>query len=388
MSPSHPELEAAPAAGRFMNPTAERALMTRCLAYLFGAGAMLALATLPTSTSTTPIGILVSQTGYALAAVVLLTILIINFSRLPMWTFQLTLGAGTALISAVIYDSGDPTSAYTMFYLWIVLYAFYFFRLPEATLQMLAVALAYGAVLLLKEDVTAPATRWLVTVGTLAVAALLIALLKHSVEKLVARLTETARTDSLTGLMNRRGFDESFDSELERAKRSGQPLGVVLLDLDYFKTVNDEFGHEIGDNVLERVGAVVRASKRRIDTAARFGGEEFALLLPYNEADGSYTVAERIREGVREAFAEEPYELTVSLGVAGFPIHGVTTEELLRSADRALYTAKRAGRDRSVMYSTSDHETPPEPASVERSPALSGAVAESTSREVEPDTRG
>jgi len=359
------------APGQVEGSTVDRGLMTRCLAYLFGAGATLAVVTLPTSTSTSPLGILISETGYALAAVVLLAILLVNFSRLPLWTFQFTLAAGTGLISFVIYASGDPTSPYTMFYLWIVLYAFYFFRPLQAAAQLVVVAASYGAVLYFKEAVAAPGTRWLITMATLAVAAILIGLLRNRVDGLVARLTETARTDSLTGLLNRRGFDDSFDAELERARRSGQPLGVVLLDLDHFKSVNDNFGHDMGDDALERVGALVRGTKRRIDTASRFGGEEFALLLPYNDTHGSFVVSERIREQVKEAFAEDVYNLTVSLGIASFPTDGNTCEDLLRAADRALYVAKRSGRDRSVIYSDSLEGTlqptasPPDPEPVE-----------------------
>jgi diguanylate cyclase (GGDEF)-like protein len=351
-------LESSPA----IDSTVDRDLMTRCLAYLFGAGAMLALLTLPKSSSASAVGILISQTGYALAAVMLLTILLVNFSRLPLWTFQFTLAAGTGLISFVIYTSGENSSAYTMFYLWIVLYAFYFFRMPQAVAQLFLVGLAYGAVLHFKEEIVAPGTRWLIAVATLAVAGILIALLKNRVETLVTRLSQTARTDPLTGLLNRRGFDESFESELERARRSGQPLGVVLLDLDHFKAVNDNFGHEMGDDALQRVSGAVRATKRRIDSAARFGGEEFALLLPYSDVEGSAVMSERIRKQVLDAFQGEPYELTVSLGVASFPTDGLTPEDLLRAADRALYTAKRQGRNRSVVHARAyDLESRPEP---------------------------
>jgi diguanylate cyclase (GGDEF)-like protein len=349
-----------------LDATADRGLMTRCLAYLFGAGATLALVTLPEASSADAVGILISQTGYALAAIILLAILLVNFGHLPLWTFQLTLAAGTGLISFVIYSSGDPTSAYTMFYLWIVLYAFYFFRPLLASLQLVVVALAYGGVLHWKETIELPGTRWLITIATLVVSGILIALLKSRVDKLVQRLTQTARTDPLTSLFNRRGFDETFDAELERANRSGQPMSVVLLDLDKFKSINDAYGHDAGDDVLQRVGGVMRANKRRIDTAARVGGEEFALILPYSDADGAKVVAERFRERVMEAFANEDYTVTTSLGVASFPIDGTGREELLRASDRALYTAKRLGRNRSVLYSeqeelggTSDHADAP-----------------------------
>jgi diguanylate cyclase (GGDEF)-like protein len=327
--------------------------MARCLAYLFGAGAALALLSLalPDSAESNAVSLFLPQAGYSVAAIGVVAILLINFDRLPLWTFQLTLAAGTALISFVIYLSGDPTSAYTMFYVWIALYAFYFFRLFQAAVQVTFVALAYGAVLHFKESVAAPTARWLITVGTVVVAGALIALLKRRVEVLVARLSDTARTDALTGLLNRRGFDESFQLELERARRGSGRLSVILLDLDHFKVVNDRFGHGSGDEALERLGAVLVTTKRQIDTAARIGGEEFALLLPEADAYGAFSLCERVRTRVAEAFSGERFPLTVSLGVASFPLDGATVAELLAAADEALYEAKRLGRNRTVANS-------------------------------------
>jgi hypothetical protein len=230
----------------------DRALMARCLAYLFGAGASLALVSLalPSSQDVSATDIFIPQAGYAVAAVGVVAILLVNFNRLPTWTFHLTLMAGTALISFVIYATGDPTSAYTMFYVWIALYAFYFFRLPQAFLHVAFVAIAYGAVLHFKEAVAVPTARWLITVGTVLAAGILVAMLKSRVETLVERLSDSAKTDPLTGLLNRRGFEECFEYELERARRGSGRLSVVLLDLDYFKVVNDRFGHAIGDGAL------------------------------------------------------------------------------------------------------------------------------------------
>lgn len=329
--------------------------MARCLAYLFGAGAALALVSLalPDSSESSAVALFLPQAGYSIAAIGVVAILLVNFDRLPLWTFQLTLSAGTALISFVIYLSGDPTSAYTMFYVWIALYAFYFFRMVEAAIQVAFVALAYGAVLHYKEAIAAPTARWLITVGTVLVAGVLIALLKRRVEVLVARLSDTARTDPLTGLLNRRGFDESFELELERARRASGRLSVILLDLDHFKVVNDRFGHVSGDEALERLGAVLVTTKRQIDTAARVGGEEFALLLPGADAPGAFSLCERMRTRVAETFSSERFPLTVSLGVASFALDGTTASELLAAADRALYEAKRLGRNRTVANSPS-----------------------------------
>jgi diguanylate cyclase (GGDEF)-like protein len=360
---TQPALPAGPSSARpagLRRPVHDRSLMARCLAYLFGAGAALALVSLalPDNSNATATDIVIPQAGYAVAAVGVVAILLVNFNRLPLWTFHLTLTAGTALISFVIYSSGDPTSAYTMFYVWIALYAFYFFGWAQAFFQIVCVGLAYGAVLHFKESVTVPTARWLITVGTVLAAGVLIAMLKNRVDSLVERLSDSAKTDSLTGLLNRRGFEECFDYELERARRGSGRLSIVLLDLDYFKVVNDRFGHAVGDGALERVGGVLMATKRQIDTAARVGGEEFALLLPETDADGGYFVCERVRERVREAFAADDFPgadvgrmerpLTVSLGMASFPFDGTSPQELLASADLALYEAKRSGRDRTV----------------------------------------
>jgi diguanylate cyclase (GGDEF)-like protein len=336
----------APAAER----SPDRSLMARCLVYLFGAGASLALVSLALPDNSENAGELVlSQAAYAIAAVGIVAILLVSFDRLPLWTFQLTLSAGTALIGFVIYKSGDPTSAYTMFYVWIALYAFYFFRLHQAAVQVAFVALSYGAVLHYQEGVAVPTARWLITVGTVAAAGILVAALKSRVESLVERLSDSARTDPLTGVLNRRGFDEHFEYELERARRGSGRLSLVLLDLDHFKLVNDRFGHATGDGVLERLGAVLMSTKRQIDTAARVGGEEFALLLPETDVDGAFAVCERVREHVRESFTGASLPLTVSLGVSSFPLGGTSPGELLGSADRALYEAKRQGRNRTIV---------------------------------------
>ena len=346
-------------------PAPDRSLMARCLAYLFGAGAALAMVALVLSESSelSADGILIPPADYAIAAAVVVAVLLVNHDRLPLWTFHLTLAAGTALVSFVIYASGDPTSAYTMLYVWVALYAFYFFRLAEAFFQVASVALGYGVVLHFEEAVAVPAARWLITVGTVLAAGILVAILKKRVETLVERLSDSAKTDSLTGLLNRRGFDECFRYELERARRGSRRLSLVLLDLDHFKEVNDRLGHAAGDGALERLGAVLTANKRQLDTAARVGGEEFALLLPESDAEGAFALCERVRHRVREVFSADHFSeaagqgngpLTVSLGVATFPADGTSPAELLGAADHALYEAKRRGRDRTVARTTLD----------------------------------
>jgi diguanylate cyclase (GGDEF)-like protein len=343
--------------------TTDRALMARSLAYLFGAGAMLALATsaIPEVQDNDIGAIFASQVLYAVAALAVLAILLVSFERLPNWAFQLILGMGTVLITVAIYLADEPGGPYTMFYLWVVVYAAYFFTRWETIAQVVLVAIAYAFVLA-EQDAGNDVSRWLITLGTLVVAAVLISLLKRHVDALVSRLADTASTDPLTGILNRRGFREYFELEIERAKRSGRPLSVVACDLDHFKAVNDQFGHDAGDAALISLADTLTLTSRRIDTAGRMGGEEFAVLLPNSDARGAYIYAERLRAEVRHTYGDTPFDLTVSIGIASYPSHGETMEELLRCADEALYAAKRLGRDRSVVYSSSvgSHGSSPE----------------------------
>ncbi len=165
----------------------------------------------------------------------------------------------------------------------------------------------------------------------------------------------SARTDTLTGLSNRRVFDETLEVEIRRSRRYRWPVTVLMLDLDDFKEVNDSYGHVLGDLVLERVGGVVRHAVRDADAACRFGGEEFAVVLPETVREGGYAVAERIRREVQEAFHGHPVDrhdvpMTISCGLATFPEDGLHAEELVERADEALYRAKRAGRNRVCVH--------------------------------------
>lgn len=271
--------------------------------------------------------------------------------RLPPWCFPLLAACGTALISAAIYLAGDGASAAAMLYLWVAVYSFAVLGERQALLQLVLIAAAYGGVLLARDPPGAPLATWLATVGTLAATGAVIRLVRGRTAQLIADLADAARTDPLTGLLNRRGFEERFDMELERARRTARPLSVVMGDIDRFKDLNDRLGHLAGDRALERLSAVVDTERRRIDVVARIGGEEFALIAPETDEHGAYVLAERLRTGVRDAFADEPQPLTLSFGVAAFPRDGATRNELLAAGDRALYVAKQLGRDCSVIYS-------------------------------------
>jgi len=161
---------------------------------------------------------------------------------------------------------------------------------------------------------------------------------------------ELARVDALTGAVNRRTFFELAEEETLRALRNRRPFCIAVLDLDRFKSVNDRFGHPVGDRVLTTFAATVGACLRSTDKLGRYGGEEFVLLLPETPLAGGRVVVERIRTAVKEAdwAAIAPgLELTVSIGIASFR-RGETVGQLLERSDLALYVAKREGRDRTV----------------------------------------
>ena len=331
-----------------------RAMMARTYTYLFALGATLALITLafPHAADAEPLGLILPALGaYAAAAGYLLL-----FDRLPLWLFKASPVLGAGLVTAALYFNGpEAIGAYGMFFFWVVLAASYFFGLRVALVHIAICAGLYGLVLL-TEDAPLSGLYWAMGGGTLLVSGVVMVGLRGQVEGLVGRLMDAAGTDVLTGLANRREFEDRFALELERSIRSGRPMGLIVLDLDWFKEVNDRFGHEAGDRALRLVADVLRRETRRIDIVARLGGEEFGVLAPDAGEEESYHVAERLRRQVKVAFAEHPRPLTLSCGVATFPASGGTHSDLMRAADRALYAAKDLGRDRSIVYRRGEDE--------------------------------
>jgi diguanylate cyclase (GGDEF)-like protein/putative nucleotidyltransferase with HDIG domain len=276
--------------------------------------------------------------------------------RLPKRALQVSIAVGTVLITSCIAMSGESRGASVsdneMLYMWVALYSAYFFTARQALTLVAWAAVCYAATLWFYSPHDIIVTRWIETVFTLGIATMLIVLLKTRVQGLLSRLADAARTDPLTDLHNRRGFEESIEIEIERARRGGHSLTLLLADLDHFKRVNDRLGHAAGDAALTEIGRVLREGKRQIDYAARTGGEEFALILPETTEEEAYVVSERLRAAVQKTFANELVPLTFSFGIAQYPRHGATQDALLRVADRALYAAKELGRNRTVIYSS------------------------------------
>jgi diguanylate cyclase (GGDEF)-like protein len=173
---------------------------------------------------------------------------------------------------------------------------------------------------------------------------------------LMEQLRSQAVRDALTGCQNRRGFDEGFRAEAIRATRYGRPLSLVVLDIDHFKTINDTYGHGVGDHALRLLGRTLSGLFRVTDSVARIGGEEFAVVFPETPKQEAAALAERARLAIAAIAPDDvlPRGLTASLGVASYPEDGSDPEGLLRAADRALYRAKSGGRNRSELAQACD----------------------------------
>lgn len=181
--------------------------------------------------------------------------------------------------------------------------------------------------------------------------------IKRIIEINRTKLKNVANIDSLTGLYNRGYFDQIFQKEILRNARYGHSLAVLLIDIDFFKKINDEFGHEIGDNVLLWVGSILSSRTRQTDIVARYGGEEFVVLLPETSTENAKIVAEKIRSTIeKESKTNSPKQITVSIGVASHPHNGSNGKIVLKAADAALYQSKHSGRNRVTLSDWEGYE--------------------------------
>ena len=328
---------------------ASRAAMARTGAVFGAAAGLFALVSVAVpDTAVNDEGLLLAC---GLAAFLMAGLLLLVYDRLPLIGYEVAAALGVGITSVAIYAWGVDSGYAPLPYVWVALGVFYFFPLRAALLQLALMAGGYAAALAAESPSGTLIDGWIATVGTLLITGVFVALVRDRLSGLIASLTDAARRDPLTDLLNRRGFEEVFDIELERARRTGAPLSVIVGDLDRFKRLNDEHGHQAGDEALRRIGRATRLVKRRFDTAARVGGEEFALLAPDCDEHGAYMLAERIRSEVERGFTDPGSPLTISFGIATYPLHGQSAEALLLAGDQALYAAKRLGRNRSVISS-------------------------------------
>ncbi|MHB8324061.1 MAG: GGDEF domain-containing protein [Candidatus Dormibacteria bacterium] len=250
--------------------------------------------------------------------------------RPPRWVLHFDLAIATVLASALAAIGASGHIAFADLYIWIGLFAVLYFRLPAVLSHVAAAAAAYALVLAVGPRVPLPVVAWLAVFGTMAVAT-------GVTFMLVSFLRATSREDPLTGLANRRAFDERLEEELERSQRAGTTFSVIMSDLDGFKTVNDRGGHGAGDQVLRELAAAWRRQIRGGgDVLARLGGDEFAVLSPGADALGVRRLSKRLGEALPEG-------VSASFGVASWDGTEKGTD-LLRRADRAMYQTKRRKR--------------------------------------------
>ncbi len=191
---------------------------------------------------------------------------------------------------------------------------------------------------------------WLVVAAMTAAAASFVGTRVHALTwQRQKSLEHLATVDELTGAPNRRVFAARLESEVERCGRLRSALCVVFIDIDFFKRINDDYGHQVGDSVLKEIYCRLEENLRLYDFLGRFGGDEFVMALPGTDRQTAFGVAERLRESVQAGHSEKLPSVTVSLGVAELA-EGLTAGQLIRNADAALYAAKNRGRNRTEVY--------------------------------------
>jgi diguanylate cyclase (GGDEF)-like protein len=276
---------------------------------------------------------------------------LIGFDKLPAWGVHALLLSGTALISWAIHASGDAGSPYTIFYVWIAIYAAFFFSPRMTAFHVAAMLAAYAGVLVeLGDKSNDRALHFALTASALILIGAAIQALTANVKQLVDRLTEIGRADSVTGLYDAAAFKEAIDNEVERARRSGNRLGVVIAEIDGVSAIVSESMSAEQQRLLKAVGQIFHDAPRQIDIAARLGGGRFAVLLPYTDEHGAYLMAERARSRVEPLEAPGGGRVGMSIGVAGFPRHGASAEAVFHAAEAALQEAREAGGDRVMVF--------------------------------------
>jgi diguanylate cyclase (GGDEF)-like protein len=287
-----------------------------------------------------------------LGATVITLVLVLVGPRLPRSALAALGPIGVLLIAYALSETlgaGDGA----VLYMWPVLWTTFFFGRRGAVSIVACVGVAHAITLLLLPAMSSYPGRWVDVMVSVSVVSVVILTLVRRNDMLLTQLAEEARTDTLTGLLNRRGFDERASLELAHARRESRSIAVVTFDIDFFKRINDEWGHEIGDRVLVRIGELLTSRTRDIDVAARFGGEEFVVLLPGCTSSEAEAFTERMRHALVSDDSTGLPTVRVSAGIlAEVAPDGV--EEMLRRADSALYDAKRAGRDRVMIADRQD----------------------------------
>ncbi len=330
-----------------LNPAAQdlgdRAVVASSFGALYGLGGVIGLIGLPISAST------IDRDGLwaavCLGAIAIAAVCLIGYRHLPGGFFHFAAAAGVGLVTlAALAAANGSEPVFGPFYGFVVMLSMLFLRPLPATVQGGLAVTAY-TLLLFGRDTPFAIQLLLSLIAMLLALGALIAVVRTRTSRIAGELSEDARVDSLTRIANRRRFDDRLELERERARRDRGRLALVICDLDHFKRVNDQLGHERGDEVLRRAARAIDSTTRTVELAARIGGEEFGLILPGADPEAAATAAERVRKRIELEFAESPIKQTISCGVASAEAEDADLERLFTAADRALYGAKRAGRN-------------------------------------------
>jgi diguanylate cyclase (GGDEF)-like protein len=330
----------------FGDEPARRRQMALTAATLFGAASVITVLGLAL-----PHQPQVDESGLAVVAAIAAIIgalLAAGGERIRSAGLHAAFACGTGLVSLALLFNGERDGGKAggdeMYYLWVALYAAYHFGRVATALHVALIGGAYAVTLWAIDPGPIATSRWLTTVGLASGSVIVVVMLRERVERLLRELRRAASTDPLTGLLNRRAFEDRLGAEMARANRTGEPFALVLADADRLKELNDRHGHAAGDAALVALARALRSDLRAEDTVARIGGDEFAILLPGSGAFAAQDVATRLERRVRE----DVFAPTISAGSAAFGVDGLTIDELMRSADAVLYAAKRRAEPRAA----------------------------------------
>ncbi len=256
--------------------------------------------------------------------------------------------SGAILMTSAAVVFAHPLGPAPLYYVWPALNCGYFGNRRDARVSSAVMSVSFAIALVFANGVQVPLITYTSVVSFFAITLLVVQYQARRTDAIVEELNVAAATDGLTGLLDRRAFSQAFEREIERARASGLALSMVFFDLDHFKQVNDGFGHAAGDEALCAFARILERECSVTDLLARMGGEEFAVVLFDADADAAKQFAERIARELSLWSTEHPPLLTTSAGVAIMAEDTVTPSKMLTAADRALYAAKAAGRNRVI----------------------------------------
>jgi diguanylate cyclase (GGDEF)-like protein len=295
---------------------------------------------------------------YALGGAAVLIVVVLHEMLPRRWRGRVTVAievvAALALATGLVWLTGGATSPFVFTYHLLVVAAALTMGSRLALLVTAAASLTYVGQLLVDGGFTASGVdasvvmlRVAINIGSIWLLAYLAGVYAGSERRVRAKVLELSQTDPLTGLFNRAALFPTLELEVQRTRRSSRGFCVLMIDLDGLKAINDTLGHLRGDEVLRAVGRAINGSIRTVDSAYRYGGDEFLVLLPETEFIGAYVVAEKIREGVEQIGDSlgNDAATSVSIGLVSHPEDGLSAEELMVAADRAMYQAKSLGKN-------------------------------------------